>query len=417
MNFSARLKGLLLSPAREWQQISRERHSFSRLCLQWLLPLGLMMTLAALLGLFLHDGLNALQARVSWQELLGWLSHGVVLVFCQALALALVLLLLVPFFGGERQWQRIFALSVYSLTGLQLGGMLQALLLPLRPLLFLLGASWSVYLLQSGLQILMNVQPARLRPFGILVVVGFLFLNTLMMPFMEPGRLHGMFMTGPAAVPIEAGDEADMASMLSAVEKVQRAGTKLDEAAIEAGSAVSRNDSLAEAQAASDAVAAMAATVAGGAERTPLSAALLKSWFPVSLLGMRRQTLVIEPVGGTASRAVRASASYFNEKGRSIELRVRDAGVVAGLLAPSEKDCPHARRRAARSETADTLGRSYFDEAGRQVSVTTWKAHSHVEIRFVLTNGVRLTAEADGISVEALETAVRALQLEVLEQK
>jgi hypothetical protein len=284
----------------------------------------------------------------------------------------------------------------------------------LFPLLMVLGGSWSVYLLLCGMPALLKVSPRGGRILSGMVVVLFLLTNMLLRPLAD--RVWESIVppeTEPAIVGTEgpALHQGD-GRVLVPIEKIQQADRNLDEAAREAGSASARNDSLAAAQAARDAATALAATVSGGQERVPLTPAQLSDWFPSEILGLKLQSLQIEPWGGVSSRAVMAHGIYGRQGSTELDLRLIDPASAGALLAQSAATGAQGHKE---SETTATIERSYR-EGTRSVSELRWKDSNRIEIGYVLANGVRLTAQASGIDAADLHDAIRQLPLDVLER-
>ena len=156
----------------------------------------------------------------------------------------------------------------------------------------------------------------------------------------------------------------------------------------------------------------MAATVSGGQERVPLTPAQLSDWFPSEILGLKLQSLQIEPWGGVSSRAVMAHGIYGRQGSTELDLRLIDPASAGALLAQSAATGAQGHKE---SETTATIERSYR-EGARSVSELRWKDSNRIEIGYVLANGVRLTAQASAIDAAALHDAIRKLPLDVLER-
>lgn len=412
MKALVRLGKLLRSPAAEWRVIDQEHPRVWWLYLGWQLPMSLLVVAGMLLGLRLHEGAAGGMAHALSREPLAWLLLGTALLFVQVTILAGITNCLAPWFGGQRNLRKALALIAFSMAGIQIGLMLQPLLIGLQPLPSLLGAGWSVYLLYGGMQVLMKVPGDRARNFGVLLAVSFLLMNMLMVPLLDEGRRRLNAADERPATFVALSDEnREKARSPISQQKIQRADHELNVAARRAGDAVEQNDALAAAQAARDAVSAMATTVSGGKERQPFSDDRLKRWFPATLLGMSREVLVVEPIGGTSSHSVQARAQYQGEMGRSVALKVVDTGSAAALLAASAEVEPGG----SHLETAETISHSYHD-GKRLVSVLRWKHSRHVEIQYMLSNGLRVSVDATNVEADALDRAIRRLGLEKLEQ-
>lgn len=409
-----RLFRLFTSPVSEWQQIDREDVSLRHLYVGWLLPLVLLVWLGLVSGQYLYDDAPALHHPLRLTRLLVLLGGGSLAFFVQFTLLALVAQLCAPRFGGIRHLRKAFAVVGYAMAGLLVAAALQPLLMSLFPLLMVLGGSWSVYLLLCGMPALLKVSPRGGRILSGIVVVLFLLNNMLLRPLAD--RVWESIVppeTEPAIVGTEgpALHQGD-GRVLVPIEKIQQADRNLDEAAREAGSASARNDSLAAAQAARDAATALAATVSGGQERVPLTPAQLSDWFPSEILGLKLQSLQIEPWGGVSSRAVMAHGIYGRQGSTELDLRLIDPASAGALLAQSAATGAQGHKE---SETTATIERSYRVGA-RSVSELRWKDSNRIEIGYVLANGVRLTAQASGIDAAALHDAIRKLPLDVLER-
>ena len=339
-----RLFRLFTSPVSEWQQIDREDVSLRHLYVGWLLPLMLLVWLGLVSGQYLYGDAPALHHPLRLTRLLVLLGGGSLAFFVQFTLLALVTQLFAPRFGGIRHLRKAFAVVGYAMAGLLVAAALQPLLMSLFPLLMVLGGSWSVYLLLCGMPALLKVSPRGGRILSGMVVVLFLLTNMLLRPLAD--RVWESIVppeTEPAIVGTEgpALHQGD-GRVLVPIEKIQQADRNLDEAAREAGSASARNDSLAAAQAARDAATALAATVSGGQERVPLTPAQLSDWFPSEILGLKLQSLQIEPWGGVSSRAVMAHGIYGRQGSTELDLRLIDPASAGALLPP----VPRATRKA-----------------------------------------------------------------------
>lgn len=413
MKFWIRLAKLCFSPAWVWNDLRQDARPVVAQYVQWLLPLTLLALLVALGSQALHQDYS------SWNELAqlaaAMLWVAVVLVV-QLTAVAFVLHIGAPLLGGTRDLRQSFALSFHASTGIVLGAVVQLLVLALFPLPLVLGAAWSIYLLLTGMPALLNMPPSKSRILGVVIVLLFMLISVLLSPLVERVRrdLQPISEQLPGAELLTGGATAPEANLPDSVASLLQANRNLDRAADEAGTASAHNDPLAEAQAARDAVNAMAAGAAGGAHRLPLTVTELTDWFPASIMDMKLRALQLEPWGGLSSQAIMARASYAPATGRDreLELSVLDPASAGSLLAESAASSGHDQREG---ETDVTVERSYR-EGGRVVSEVLWKGSTRVEITSVLVNGVRVMAKANGVELEDLRAAVRSLSYDALEK-
>jgi hypothetical protein len=104
-----RVKGLIISPAKEWAKIAKEENDVKKLLFSWVLPLLAITLIVSTLG-----GL-----MTKYSTLMHGLSSGIVQVLINLAALFLVAFVVnkfAPDYGGKDDFRASFALVVYSLT-------------------------------------------------------------------------------------------------------------------------------------------------------------------------------------------------------------------------------------------------------------------------------------------------------------
>lgn len=413
MKFWVRLAKLCFSPASVWHDLRQDARPVVALYVLWLLPLVLLALLVGLGSQAVHQGYSS---RNELAQLAAALLWAAVVLVVQLNAVAFALYIGAPLLGGTRDVRQSFALSFHASTGIVVGAAVQLLALPLFPLPLVLGAAWSIYLLLTGMPALLDMAPARSRVLGVVIVLLFMLISVMLSPLVERVRrdLQPISEQLPGVELLTAGGRAPEAEFPNSVESLLQADRNLDRAAHEAGTASAHNDPLAEAQAARDAVNAMAAGAAGGAHRLPLTVTELTDWFPASIMDMKLRALQLEPWGGLSSQAIMARASYAPAGGgeRELELSVLDPASAGSLLAESAASSAHDQREG---ETDVTVERSYRD-GGRVVSEVQWKGSARVEITSVLVNGVRVMAKANGVELAQLRAAVQSLSYDELEK-
>ena len=158
----ARVKAILLTPQTEWPVIAREPGEPAVLFIRYVAVLAAIPALARFIGSSLIGGYTPILfglvgAIVSWL-----LTFGVVY------AVAFVIEVLARRFGGRRDFQNAFKLSVYSYTPVWLAGIF--LLIPGLSFLTILGL-YGLYLLWLGLPPLIDVPRDKALGFACAVVV------------------------------------------------------------------------------------------------------------------------------------------------------------------------------------------------------------------------------------------------------
>jgi hypothetical protein len=152
-----RLKGILLTPDTEWLAIAQEKGGPSALLIRYVAILAVIPALARFIG----------AALVGWYAPV-WSSLAGALViylsgFAIAYGLALIIDVLAPMFGAQKDFAAALKLAVYATTPVWIAGIF--LLVPGLSFLVILGL-YGVYLLWSGLPILMQAPAEKTLPYA-----------------------------------------------------------------------------------------------------------------------------------------------------------------------------------------------------------------------------------------------------------
>jgi len=145
MDLLLRIKTILLAPHREWRAIAQEKREASA-ALPYVAILALLPALCHYIGASLVGG----YAAIPWSLYI----------------VALVINALAPTFGAQRDFAAALKLAVYSYTPVWLAGAF--LIVPGLSFLVILGL-YGVYLLRSGLPILMRVAEAQAWRYAVVV--------------------------------------------------------------------------------------------------------------------------------------------------------------------------------------------------------------------------------------------------------
>lgn len=176
----ARVRGLLLSPAAEWDIIDKEDTTPVRLVVGYVAPLVLLPVVAMVVGL---AWVGVLVAGEQHRAPLPWVGFSALLFFALTIAavflFALVLNWLAPRFGAQRSYPQAFKVAAYSITAAMVAGVLTVS--PALGVVALLGAAYSLYLLFVGAPKVMHAPPhsavnyaivATFTAVGLALVVG-----------------------------------------------------------------------------------------------------------------------------------------------------------------------------------------------------------------------------------------------------
>jgi hypothetical protein len=187
--------------------------------------------------------------------------------------------------------------------------------------------------------------------------------------------------------------------------KLEDLAKKMEEAGKQMEAATKSGDMAAVAQAGA-AIAGAAATSAGG--RTPIAAQELKAMLPQGIGSLKRES--IEAQGNQAAGFAMSSArAEYGGGDRRITLAINDAGALAGLAGIA-----NWMNVSSDKETADSIERIY-KEGNRTVRERQDKKGGSAEFALVMSNGVIIEADGDGVDLAELKSAVAGLPLARLE--
>lgn len=154
MNLIDRVKNIITTPKTEWNVISAEHPDPSKIITGYVLPLAGLSAIAAFIGYGLI-GFNVLGYRISG---INWGIYQALTILIGAIVsvylTALIIDLLAPNFGSEKNFNRSLQLVAYSFTPAWIGGLL-AIFPPIAFLGGLFGL-YGLYLLYIGMPILKN---------------------------------------------------------------------------------------------------------------------------------------------------------------------------------------------------------------------------------------------------------------------
>ena len=155
-----RVKAIVLRPRSEWKVIEQEPETLRDLLVSYVAILAAIPEVARFIGQSFIGG---------YTPLVPSLIRAIVVylvTFAMVYIIAGVIDLLAPRFGGEKNFPNAVKLSVYSHTPLWLAGIF--LLIPGLNFLLILGI-YGVYLLWTGLPLLMRVPTEKALPYAVVV--------------------------------------------------------------------------------------------------------------------------------------------------------------------------------------------------------------------------------------------------------
>ena len=170
MKAAWRAKAMLLEPFAEWTAIERESGDAAYLLSRYVSVLALVPALSSFVGASIIGQVVPGPGLVRASLLDGLLGaiFGYAMAFAVVLLLGLIIDLLAPLFGGQKDFDSALKLAVYSYTPVWLAGIF--LLLPGLRFLALTGL-YGAYVLATGLPRLMKTPAQKSLSYTIVVVV------------------------------------------------------------------------------------------------------------------------------------------------------------------------------------------------------------------------------------------------------
>jgi hypothetical protein len=174
-----RVKCLLWMPKTEWPVIAGESSSIAQLYSGYVMPMAGFAAVMSFIRMSIVGVNLPLGGTIRTPPVAG--------LFCAVLAFALGLLglylvgliinMLAPGFGGQRDQRQALKTAAYALTPAWLGTVLT--FLPLGPLLQLIAGIYGIYVLYLGLPVMMRAKTDKAGEYTVCVVVGTLLVGIL----------------------------------------------------------------------------------------------------------------------------------------------------------------------------------------------------------------------------------------------
>jgi hypothetical protein len=170
MNLVERVQSILLKPRATWSSIDAEPADAASLYKNYVMILALIPAVASFIGLSLVGiGAFGVNFRVPIVSGLANMVVGYVLSLVMVFVLALIIDAMAPTFEGTRSQIGALKLSAYASTAAFVGGIFS--LLPSLSVIGALAALYGVYLLYTGLPVLMKCPPDKAIAYTAVVVV------------------------------------------------------------------------------------------------------------------------------------------------------------------------------------------------------------------------------------------------------
>ena len=372
-----RVLDILMRPRDTWLQIDAEDGNPARIYLSYLVFLAAIPAVAGFIGYSLIGvGAFGISVRVPVVQGLVSMVVGYVLSLAMVYVLALIANMLAPRFQAQQDMGSAFKLVAYASTAGMLGGVFS--ILPSLAMLGLLAALYSVYLIYSGIPVLMKAPQEKAVGYtAALVVCGIL-----------AGIVVGLAtsLVTPGARGLGAG-MAGMGDTGSVTMKVPGTDIKIDTGRLEEASrkmeeAQAKGDTQAAAKAATE----MMGAALGGKGGEPFAPKLLRDTLPERVGDLPRTAIEARSESAMGMQFTHVSAQYTHED-KELEIQIQDLGAVPAL----RMAMAGWATTTAESENADEVERIYR-QGDTTIKESYRKDGSSSDVALMLPNGVMVQA-------------------------
>lgn len=372
-----RVLDILMRPRETWLQINAEDGNPGRIYLGYLVFLAAIPAVAGFIGYSLIGvGAFGISVRVPVVQGLVSMVVGYVLSLAMVYVLALIANMLAPRFQAQQDMGSAFKLVAYASTAGMLGGVFS--ILPSLAMLGLLAALYSVYLIYSGIPVLMKAPQEKAVGYtAALVVCGILagIVVGLATSLVTPGArglgagMAGMGDTGSVAMKVPGTDiKIDTGRLEEASRKMEEAQAKGDT------------------QAAAKAATEMMGAALGGKGGEPFAPKLLRDTLPERVGDLPRTAIEARSESAMGMQFTHVSAQYTHED-KELEIQIQDLGAVPAL----RMAMAGWATTTAESENADEVERIYR-QGDTTIKESYRKDGSSSDVALMLPNGVMVQA-------------------------
>lgn len=414
MSLIERVQSILLKPKQTWPVIAAESTDVATIYSRYVVILAAIPAICGFIGWTLVGaGAFGVTMRLPIATALVQMIVGYLLSLAMVYVLALIVNALAPTFGGSKDMVAALKVVAYGSTAGFVGGVFS--LLPSLALLGLVAAIYSIYLIYTGLPVLMRSPPGKAGAYTAVVIVcaivAMIVLGAVSSMFVSRGPMgFGTTTVGVPALPgATGGGDLQIKTPDGATVTINPSGMadmakRMEEASKRMESAQKSGDSTAAGKAMGDILGA----VTGAGNAAPIAAADLKAMLPESIGDMKRTS--IEAQGGEAMGIAGSGAKASYAAGdRRAELSITDTGGLAGLATMAGW-----ANMTMDKETDGKVEKVYKDGA-RTVHEEYRKDGSHGEMAVILANGVVVAAEGTRVDMATLKGMVKGVDLAKIE--
>ena len=405
MNLVERVQAILLKPKETWPVIAAEAGDIPSIYKNYLVYLAAIPAIAGFIGMSLVGvGAFGVSFRVPFLTGLVNMVVGFVLALAMVYVLALIANALAPTFKGEKNLLNAFKLVAYGATAGMVGGIFN--LLPALSMLGLLAALYSIYLLYTGIPVMMKAPEDKALGYTAVLIVCGIVAGIIV------GAVSAMFTGGGAGMHMGAaspsGDveiKVPGSDVTINTSKLEEAAKKMEEAGKQMEAAQAKGDNAAAGKAMSEMMGAVMGTGQGG---QPFAPETLQTFVPAKVGAMERTAIEARSDSAMGMTFSSVTSEFRNEAGR-VEVKVQDIGAMPTLMMAMGA---WAQSTVSR-ETQDEVEKVYKKD-GVAIKEEYRKDGSRAEMTMMLANGVMIEVTGDNVNMDGVRSAMNALDVKGL---
>ena len=405
MNLVERVQAILLKPKETWPVIAAEAGDIPSIYKNYLVYLAAIPAIAGFIGMSLVGvGAFGVSFRVPFLTGLVNMVVGFVLALAMVYVLALIANALAPTFKGEKNLLNAFKLVAYGATAGMVGGIFN--LLPALSMLGLLAALYSIYLLYTGIPVMMKAPEDKALGYTAVLIVCGIVAGIIV------GAVSAMFSGGGAGMHMGAaspsGDveiKVPGSDVTINTSKLEEAAKKMEEAGKQMEAAQAKGDNAAAGKAMSEMMGAVMGTGQGG---QPFAPETLQTFVPAKVGAMERTAIEARSDSAMGMTFSSVTSEFRNEAGR-VEVKVQDIGAMPTLMMAMGA---WAQSTVSR-ETQDEVEKVYKKD-GVAIKEEYRKDGSRAEMSMMLANGVMIEVTGDNVNMDGVRSAMGALDVKGL---
>lgn len=404
MGLVDRAKNICLTPKTEWPVIAEETSATASLMTGYVAPLAIIGPIAGFISgsIIGHSFLGA-SFRTPMFMGIGLALFAFVMAFIGVFILSLIINVLAPSFGGEKNSQQALKVAVYAYTPAWLAGVFT--IIPyLGWLLALLGGLYSLYLVYLGLPKLMKCPEEKSIGYTVVVVICAIVLSFIIGAIGTMFAGAGMMATGGLGRMSSPGssvtfDKDSPVGKLEAFGKTMEDASKKMEAAQKSGN---------QEEAMKAAMGGLGAVLGGGKSVEAVDIEKLKPLVPETFAGLAKKSSSSDKSGMAGFMISKAEADYADNAGKSVQLEITDTGSASGLMGM-------ASWMNVQGEKEDQYGTEKTQKInGRLVHEKSIKSGGG-EYSVVIADRFMVEAKSRSVDLNTLKSAVGSLDLGKLE--